>query len=75
VCPVSFFKDRHHPRKRVIQYSKDSGGGTDKPASTRSPAFAEDDIELATPATARRFYLTIPASFLIAALIGAAASS
>ena len=32
-----------HPRKRVIQYSKDADDRTEKPRRTGSSAFAEDD--------------------------------
>ena len=34
---------RHHPRRRVIQYSRDSIDKTEKPRRTGSPAFAGDD--------------------------------
>jgi hypothetical protein len=36
---------RHHPRKRVIQYSRGECDKAEKPRRTGSPAFAEDDIE------------------------------
>src|SRR5664280_792572 len=33
----------HHPRKRMIQYSRDASDGSEKPWSTGSPACAGDD--------------------------------
>jgi hypothetical protein len=33
----------HHPRMRVIQYSRDADDKTEKPRRTGSPAFAGDD--------------------------------
>jgi hypothetical protein len=40
---VFFNHSRHHPRKRVIQYSRDVNDRTEKPQSTGSSAFADDD--------------------------------
>ena len=36
-------RNRHHPRRRVIQYSRDSNGLIERPRRTGCPAFAGHD--------------------------------
>ncbi len=40
---VEVIFSRHRPRRRTIQYSRDSRDGIEKPRRTGSPAFAWDD--------------------------------
>ena len=41
------YHTRHHPRKRVIQYSRGGGDGIEKPQRTGYPAFAGHDSQRA----------------------------
>jgi hypothetical protein len=53
---------RHHPRKRMIQYSRDASDRSEKPRRTGSPACAGDDgiLRRAAPSHSSQECLTPP---------------